>query len=87
MYFKPEKDKKSESIKLLNKVFDIGTVGFKFLFDSKLGKFDLKLFESKDGYLKFVFTPEFVEIIHHDGKEKNQITKKDFEPKIKIGAW
>lgn len=55
----------------MNRIYDTGSVGFKFLFDSKSGKFDLKIFESKDGYLKFIFTPESVEIIHHEGKEKN----------------
>lgn len=87
MFIKHDKDKKSEWIKLADKKFDIGTIGLKFLFDTKMGKFNIKIFESKNSFVKFVFTPENIDVIFNDGKEKLSLIKKDLTPKIKVGTW
>jgi len=44
-------------------IIDIGTVGFEMMFDDKKSEFELKIFESSIGFLKFLFKNNEIKVI------------------------
>lgn len=71
----------------MNKVFDTGTVGFKFALDSKYSRFSYKLFSIQDYHISILISLGEIEVIAHQGKKKEAIFKTELKPKFKPYEW